>query len=120
MTTTFSRQTFWVVFSNTDLTEGRGHDYPIAVCATAATSRRLAKGCYVMGSDGPIKEIDAVMLPGGLGGVWYMPISAVHIVAATAEDAAAQAVIDEGLSAIAKAKECGLTDDDIKAIQGAK
>ena len=31
----------WVVYTNTDLTEGRGHQYPIHVCGSASTAARM-------------------------------------------------------------------------------
>ena len=32
----------WVVYTNTDLTEGRGYQYPIHVCGSPATAERMA------------------------------------------------------------------------------
>jgi hypothetical protein len=110
------RRMFWVVFTNTDLTEGRGREYPFAVCNVEATARRMASRCYVMGSDGPIRQVEAVMLRNQ----WHLPISAVNVHMATLEDVTNQAEIDAKRNAIVKAKDAGLTDADIKAIQGIK
>jgi hypothetical protein len=46
------KRTVWVAYTNTDCTEGRGYDVPIAVCAAEATAVRLARKQYVQGSDG--------------------------------------------------------------------
>lgn len=46
----------YVVWTNTDLTEGRGSVVPQYICALKATALRLAKGINVQGSNGEITE----------------------------------------------------------------
>ena len=41
----------WVVWRNTDLTEGRGAEKVFVVCDTLDTARRLGKGKGVQGGD---------------------------------------------------------------------
>lgn len=106
------KRTVWVAYTNTDCTEGRGHDVPIAVCAAEATALRLARRQYVQGSDGPVRTMDLVKIDGK----WYAPISAINVIAPTREDTAAQAAIDAKCEAIAKAKAAGLTDADLLAL----
>lgn len=104
--------TVWVAYTNTDCTEGRGHDVPIAVCAAEATALRLARKQYVQGSDGPVRTMELVKIDGK----WYAPSAAIAVVEPTREDIAAQAVIDAKREAVAKAKAAGLTDADLAAL----
>ena len=53
-----NRKTAWVAYTNTDCTEGRGYDIPIAACELEVTARRLARGRHVQGSDGPVRPVD--------------------------------------------------------------
>lgn len=106
------KRTVWVAYTNTDCTEGRGHDVPIAVCAAEATALRLARKKYVQGSDGPVRTMELVKIDGK----WYAPSSAISIVEPTREDIAAQAALDAKREALAKAKAAGLTDADLLAL----
>ena len=107
------KKTVWVAYTNTDCTEGRGRDVPIAVCEKEATAKRLAKGKYVQGSDGPVRPIDVAQIEGR----WYFPSAAVNVILATKEDDQAQAKIDATKVAIDRAKAAGLTDDEIAALR---
>ena len=106
------KRTVWVAYTNTDRTEGRGHDVPIAVCATKATALRLARGQYVQGSDGPVRTMELVKIDGK----WYAPRAAITVVEPTREDIAAQPAIDAKREAVAKAKAAGLTNADLAAL----
>lgn len=55
-------KTVWIVWNNTDGTEGRGIQYPLHVCETEAVAKRLSKGKYVMGSDCPITEFESPLI----------------------------------------------------------
>ncbi|WP_156374424.1 hypothetical protein [Pseudorhodoferax sp. Leaf274] len=44
-------RTVYAVYTNTDLTEGRGRQYVTHYCETEATARRVGSRGYVMGSD---------------------------------------------------------------------
>jgi hypothetical protein len=102
----------WVAYTNTDCTEGRGHDVPIAVCAAETTALRLARNQGVQGSDGPVRAMELVKIDGK----WYAPSAALTVVEPTREDIAAQAAIDAKREAVAKAKAAGLTDADLLAL----
>jgi len=106
------KKTVWVAYTNTDCTEGRGHDVPIAVCATETTALRLARKKYVQGSDGPVRMMELLKIDGK----WYAPSATINIVDPTSEDVAAQAAIDAKREAMAKAKSAGLTDADLLAL----
>lgn len=98
-------RTVWVAYTNTDCTEGRGHDVPIAVCDKEATARRLARQRYVQGSDGPVRTMELIKI----NDQWYAPQSAIDVVSASAEDIAAQAALEKAYAA-------GLTDADLLAL----
>lgn len=106
------KRTVWVAYTNTDWTEGRGHDVPIAVCDAEATALRLARHQYVQGSDGPVRKMELVKIDGK----WYAPSAAIAVVEPTREDIAAQAAIDAKREAVAKARAAGLTDTDLAAL----
>lgn len=103
----------WVVYTNTDLTEGRGYNFPLFVCESEATAMRLAKRRYVQGSDAPIKECVAVMVNGS----WLAPV---RIETSTVEDDRKQVAINARRDALKKAREAGLTDDDLAWLGGEK
>lgn len=76
------RKPLYVVYSNTDRSEGRGREYPFALCEYEVTANRLAKGCHVQGTDGPILKVDAVMF----NNRWFVPIEVVKIERMSADD----------------------------------
>jgi len=109
-----NKRTVWVAFTNTDCTEGRGYDVPIAVCSIEATANRLAKGRYVQGSDGPVRTMELIEIEGK----WYAPSAAISIVEPSTKDSSTQALIDKRREAIEKAKAAGMTDEDLAALTG--
>jgi len=108
-------KTVWVAYTNTDCTEGRGFDVPIAVCAQEATAQRLAKNRYVQGSDGPVREMQLVRIDGK----WYAPSAAINVIDPTREDVLAQQRLDASRAAIQRARDAGLTGAEIAALKGA-
>ena len=99
----------YIVWTNTDLTEGRGGTRPIAYCVTLTTAKRLAKGKYVQGTDCPITEEIAVRN----NGYWY---SKVHLAHPTKEDKELDKKLQENKEILEKLKQSGLTLEDIKKI----
>ena len=75
-------KTVYVAYTNTDLTEGRGRQVPIAVCEEEVTAIRLAKGQYVQGSDGPVRPVELMKVEND----WYLLASAVEIIPPTKQD----------------------------------
>ncbi len=100
----------FVVYTNTDLTEGRGHEYPLYVCETEATALRLARKAYVQGCDAPVRKERILSIDGTL----YGPI---RLVRSTKEDDAAQKEMDARNAAIKKARDLGMTEEEIRAIR---
>jgi hypothetical protein len=102
----------YVAYTNTELNEGRGKEIPLVVCETEATAMRLGKGRYVQGADCPVHGVEAI----NMLGTWYFPATAVNLISPTPQDATAQTLLDMRNLAIQKAKEAGLSDDEITAI----
>ena len=101
----------WVAYTKTNLTEGRGHDVPIAVCAAETTAFRLARKSFAQGGDGPVRTMELV----NINGEWYAPIEAIVIVEPNREDIELEAWRE----AMAKMKAAGLTDAELRALVSA-
>lgn len=99
----------WVVWSNTDLTEGRGNSFPKYLCSKESTALRLRKGCGVQGTNGDITEENAYFI----GNKLYAPAM---ILNSTKEDDREQERLDKKKIAIEKALKLGLTNEDIEDI----
>lgn len=100
----------WAVYTNTDLTEGRGHEYVKHFCGIQATAIRKAKGAGVQGSNALVREVELIKHFNS----WYGPIEIEH---PTEDDIVEQIKLSTKLDAIKKAKEVGLTDNEIAAIR---
>lgn len=99
----------FVVWTNTDLTEGRGGQVPIAICETEATAKRLAKGKGLMGSNADVKEFEAIKYKNS----WCGPF---QIILATADDKLMQHLVDEHKAVIAKARSLDLSEEELTAL----
>lgn len=106
----------WIVWTNEDLTEGRGGRYVKALCRLEATARRLAKGGYVQGVDCPITPVQGRLIDGE----WYFPGA---LMAPSRADEADELILQQGrqkaaekAAAIERAKALGLSADDIRAL----
>lgn len=103
---------FWVVYSNTDLTEGRGHSIAVATCEMESTAIRLSIKRGVMGTNADVEPVKGIVF----GGQTYIPSYAVKIDNPSKEDIETQKKLDAKRLAFAKAKAAGLTDDELKAL----
>lgn len=99
----------FVAWTNTDLTEGRGGQIPLAVCTHESTALRLGEKAYVMGTDCPISEHVAVEVDGR----W---LSVCNIQYPSAGDVKCQNTIDAKRAAIARARLLGLSDEEINTL----
>lgn len=126
-----SKQSF-VVWANEDTTEGRGCVKVVAVCETEATARRLAKGKDVQGTDGQVMELPIFLLgipgkrPITSNAYWYGPLGPNQVVRPTKADkheegrlAEERAKRDRGEKALQRARELGLSEEDIAALREA-
>lgn len=111
-------ETVFAAYSNTNLTDGNGWEYPLAVCKTKATANRMGKGRYVQGTDCDVREVEVFRFNRVLYGPIYLHLP-------TTEDDRKQAEIDKKneaerkkQAAIEKAKSLGLSDEDLEALKG--
>lgn len=116
---TASKKVF-TVWTNTDLTEGRGTERPMAYCELEATAKRLAKGSYVQGTDGRITVEEMIRIKD----VWYAPHGYGFIEYGTREDMEMEKKLEEERKAaerkakiLEKARALGLTEDEIKELK---
>lgn len=107
----------FVVWINTDLTEGRGMQVPVAVCRTEATALRLAHGADVQGSNGTVHETILLKEKGD----WYGPV---RIIEPNSADEITERALAREREARAKkmevlnrAKALGLTDEEIEVLK---
>lgn len=74
-------KTLYASMVNTDLTEGRGHNYIMAISESKATAERLGKGRNVQGSNARVEKITAYYIPKSNKvsyGTWYVPQGFIH------------------------------------------
>lgn len=112
------QRTVYAVWTNTDLTEGRGREYVQYLCEKKATALRKAKKNYVMGTDSRVTEEKLFQS----GYTWYGPVNVIdpsqedlRVEEQLAAEAKAKAAKQ---TAIEKAKSLGLSDADIAALKG--
>jgi hypothetical protein len=106
-------RTLYVAYTNTDLSEGRGRDVPIAVCELEVTAKRLAALRYVQGTDGPVRPVTMLRYQGK----WYIPAGVVAVVPPTEDDIAYEAHMAARQQVLERARAAGLTEDDLAIIQ---
>ena len=102
----------WLVTRNEDLTEGRGRELVHAVCELEATARRLASGASVQGSDGPVTKVKIVIVDG----IRYGPVTLIRPIDADVQE---QKRLDAARAAEAKARQLGLSEEDLAALRRA-
>jgi len=100
----------YIAWTNTDLTEGRGQEYPLAVCEKRATAIRLGKKGYVMGSDCRVARAKAFKI----NNRWYY---LGKLIPSTKEDDARELQLNSRDEAQQKAFAAGLTEEDIIALR---
>lgn len=107
----------WIVWGNTDNTEGKGRVYIRDVCEIEATALRVGKGRYVMGRDCPISKATSYKI----NNTWVQPSL---VTPPRGEDKVAQERIDAERStknkveeAVLKAEKLGLSQDDLEVLR---
>ena len=101
----------WYVIGNTDNTEGRGRNIVLHTCMSKATASRLSRKKGVMGSDAHIEEGCAFKDNNSYYGK-------VYIEQPTSEDIALQGAMKAMEELVNKAKDLGLSDQDIAKLSG--
>lgn len=109
----------FAVYTNSDLTEGRGSQYIEFLCECEATAIRKAHRNYIQGLNSPIKKI-TVEFDLEKGG-WIGPI---NIIKPSPDDIEKQKKIDyinelkrKYMEVVEKAKDAGLSEEDVKILQ---
>ena len=103
----------WVTETNSDMTEGRGHTIIVGVSETPETAHRIGFKKYVMGTNCPVRQGMAYFIDNQ----WYIPG---EVIQESKEDTQQRLLREEREAIEAKAKMLGLTDDEIKIMQGKK
>jgi hypothetical protein len=113
-----SMKTLYAVYINTDLTEGRGSQYPRFICEKQSTATRLAKGADVQGCNGTVQPVNVFWYCRK----WYGPIIGIEY--PTDNDKKEELRLQElekqkerYSQAVENAKQLGLTDEDLKVLQ---
>jgi len=104
----------FAVICNTDLTEGRGNNYVKAYCETSATAIRLGKGGYVQGFDCPIEKHTLHKVDGNIH--WLGPVI---VERPNDDDRKQQVALDAQSVVLKKARDAGMTDEEIKMLRTA-
>jgi hypothetical protein len=111
-------QKAYAVWSNTDLTEGRGYEYAKHICSKEATAIRLSKGAYVMGSDARVTEIELIFHNNHWCGPVYLNGPNIADTEMEKKLELKRKAEEAKAAAILKAQELGLTAEDIAALKG--
>lgn len=98
---------FWIAWTNSDLTEGRGYTYPLAISESRACAIRLGYKGSTMGCDCYVEAFDAPYVEGR-----YLFPSLIHT--SSSLDDAADVKYEARQKAIAAAKAAGLDDKTIE------
>lgn len=101
-------QHIFVVYTNKNLTDGDGPDYPFAYAMTETVAKRLAKGKYIQGTDGYYKKVE--IIDGKIS------IEFLRIVKPTKEEVVAEQKAQAKNEVIKKAKALGLTQEELELI----
>jgi hypothetical protein len=119
MVTMVNTKELWIVWTNTDLTEGRGREYAAAYCELEATAIRLSKGRYVHGTNCRITKETAYV-----GDDFKIYAPGPLITTPTTEDKKAEEFLiknrlkaEQKEKALERAKKLGLTEEEIEALR---
>lgn len=108
--TSYNTLTMYVVFQNTDLTEGRGVEVPIAVCINPITAEWIGKGQEVMGANCSVRPVDLIQI----GDTWYGPDDLTFKVQfATKEDVQEYQKLEKQREVYKKMRLAGISKEDI-------
>jgi hypothetical protein len=102
----------YVVFTNTDLTEGRGYQIPIAWSVNKYTAQRMARGEGVMGSNADVRVVDTLLVEGKQ----YLALDYVLLEHPTKEDKLKEQQEEERNTILTKMKELGVTEEMLNGL----
>lgn len=99
----------YAVYTNTDLTEGKGAQYPFAWSTSETAAIRLSKRKGVMGADAEVRQVCGIRI----GKTTFAPV---HLEVPTTHDLSVDQLRHDRNEAIEKAKSAGLSPEEIKLI----
>ena len=106
----------FITYSTDDKSEGRTAPWPWLISESQTTAKRLGKKKYIQGSDSPVEEDIAVKI----NNTWYAPC---RIIQPNNDDSKQdkiieqkQALLDRQNLAIERAKELGLSAEDVEIL----
>lgn len=103
-------RTVYIAYTNTDLTEGRGFQYPLAISESMATVKRLGKGKSVQGCDCDCRIGTAVKI----NNQWLAPF---RLITPSKEDLLEDKKTHERLDIIDRMKSCGFSTEEINKVR---
>ena len=101
----------FVAWTNTDLTEGKGHQIPLVVCEQESTAKRIGERQNVQGCNCDVIGDFAFRIEGSY--VWYVPG---RIFPPTKDDESAQKLVDSKRLVIEKMRAAGISEEEIKTV----
>lgn len=109
-------RTAYAVYINTDTTEGRGEEYPFAICEMKITAERIGDGKYIQGKDCPVEEVNVFNYMGmDYGPVFIHQPTQTDIHLQKQKEKCEEAERKK-LAAIEKARGLGLSEEEISAL----
>lgn len=100
----------FIAWTNTDLTEGRGAQIPLCICASRTTAERRGRGKYVQGTDCNVTEEIGIKYKNQ----WYYRG---HLILPSSDDTLNDAKAKEREEILDKALSLGLTQEDIEKLK---
>lgn len=108
----------YAVYTNSDLTEGRGVEYVLHYCEKESTARRLGKGAYVQGGNARVERVKMYYIDGA----YYAP--GPYVCPPSSQDIEEEKKLEQERAkaeakkeALEAAKRAGLTDKQIEALR---
>ncbi len=115
------KATVFVAYINSDLTEGKGFSIPLVVCQTKTTAMRLGKGKNVQGSNALVRPVDLIEIEENGVAKWYAPVDkCLNIILPSKQDREVEKQNATREKLIQKAKDLGLSDEEITLLQEVK
>lgn len=104
---------FYAAMVNTDLTEGRGYNYPYVCSGLEETALRLGKGKNVQGSNAYIEKVEAIRVNGTV----YIPHRYIYLTSPSKDDIKNSMIRIKTQQAEERLKALGASQEDINLIK---
>lgn len=103
----------YAAYINSDLTEGRGYQYPLAISLVKTTCERIGAGKHVQGGDAEIITVKLFKIED----MWYGPIKLEY---PSVEDTKIEMDLLRRTFILEKARRAGLSDEEINVLKGSQ